>query len=197
MPIAAYVYARYYEHVAIASMGKRPKPITTPLPIVRSIVSYDPLKGDFRWKIPMDNGKKKAGDIAGTFSGNKEYRRVYIFGQDIREQRLAWFMHYGEDPGPDFLVDHKNGNSLDNRIENLRLATDRENSKNRKRGSNNTTGFKGVTKNKDGSFDARIYINEEHKYLGSFKTIELAANAYKEASIKYHGEWGRDNDLAR
>ena len=106
-------------------------------------------------------------------------------------------MHYGEDPGPDFLVDHINGNSLDNRIENLRLATDRENSKNRKRGSNNTTGFKGVTKNKDGSFDARIYIDEEHKYLGSFKTIKLAANAYKEASIKYHGEWGRDNDLAR
>ena len=167
-------------------MGKKPKPITTPLEVVRSIVDYDHLKGEFRWKIPMDNGKKKAGDIAGCFSSDKEYRRVYIFGQDIREQRLAWFMHYGEDPGPNYLVDHINGNSLDNRIENLRLATDKENSKNRKKGSNNTTGFKGVYEKKDGSFDARIYANKEYKYLGSFKTKELAANAYKEASKKYH-----------
>ena len=179
-------------------MGKRPNPITTPLSIVHQIISYDPLAGDFHWKIHMDNGKKKPGDIAGSLSGNKEYWRVYIFGQDIRGQRLAWFMHYGEDPGPKYLVDHINGNSLDNRIENLRLATDSENSKNRKKGSNNTTGEKGVyeTRQNENPFGAQIYVDGKAVKLGVFKTKELAKQAYEEASLKYHREWGRDNDLA-
>ena len=125
-------------------MGKKPVPIKTPVKIARQILDYDPTNGEFRWKIPVNNGKKKPGEIAGGFSSNRKYWRVSLMRQDIRAHRLAWYMYHGEDPGPDRLVDHINRNSLDNRIDNLRLATDAENSRNRKIGTNNTTGVKGV-----------------------------------------------------
>ena len=177
-------------------MGKKPKPILTPLDLARGMISFDPRNGKFHWKIHITNARKKPGDIAGYLSSNKEYWRINLMGQEIRAHRLAWYLHYGEDPGADLLVDHINGDSLDNRIDNLRLVTESENSKNRKKGNNNTTGFKGVYQNKDGSISARIDVNGKNKYLGSFKTVELAAKAYKEASIKYHGEFRRVEDLA-
>ena len=191
-------------------MGKKPKPITTPLSVIHSILSYDSneiiyikeldieIKGTFRWKIPMDNGKKKIGSLAGCRTGNKKYWKVHIFGQEILGHRLAWYMHHGQDPGVDFLVDHKEGKTFDNSIEFLRLATDAENSQNREIGSNNTTGFKGVylTGQKEKPYGAHIWFNGQYEKLGTFKTIEQAALAYKKASIKYHGEFRREEDLA-
>tara|TARA_R100000458_G_C8168285_1_gene169745 strand:+ start:82 stop:645 length:564 start_codon:yes stop_codon:yes gene_type:complete len=187
-------------------MGKKPKPITTPLSVIYSILNYDPdeivfiedlgieMKGTFRWKIPMDNGKKKIGSLAGCLTFNKKYWRIYIFGQEVLSHRLAWYMHHGKDPGVDFLVDHKEGDTFNNSPEFLRLATDAENSQNRKKGSNNTTGFKGVylTGQKEKPFGAHIWFNDQYKKFGPFKRIEQAALAYKKASIKYHGEFGRE-----
>ena len=93
-------------------------------------------------------------------------------------------MHYGEDPGPNRLVDHINGNSKDNRIDNLRLATDAENSRNRKLGANNTTGVKGVYK-RGNKYEARI-LDEK---IDMFDTFKEATKARKKAAAETYGDF--------
>lgn len=89
-------------------------------------------------------------------------------------------------------VDHKNGNTLDNRRENLRLATTSQNSINQKLRRDNTSGVKGVywdKKNK--KFKAQISLHGKAKSLGRFSTKEEAAYAYAVASEHLHGEFRR------
>ena len=94
-------------------------------------------------------------------------------------------------------VDHRNGNKLDNRKENLRLCTHSQNMMNRGANRRNKSGFKGVVKKGD-SWEARIAVNKIYKHLGRFPTAELASEAYKQAAIELHGEFantqGKQND---
>lgn len=76
------------------------------------------------------------------------------------------------------LVDHINGDSLDNRAVNLRLATASQNQQNRK----NVKGIQKVGK----KWYAKISANNVIHKLGSFKTEEEALQAYREAKLKYH-----------
>lgn len=93
-------------------------------------------------------------------------------------------------------VDHINGNGLDNRKQNLRLATTQENGYNRKVNKNNTSGYKGVVYHKrDKRYQCSIKINGKRIHLGYFKTAIEAAKAYNEAAIKYFGEFARLNKL--
>jgi hypothetical protein len=95
-------------------------------------------------------------------------------------------------PGDKKVVDHKNGNTLDCRKENLRICTNQENIRNQKLSRNNTSGYKGVGWDKTNrKWVARIKVNMKLISLGTYKRIEDAANAYAEASKKYHGEFGR------
>tara|TARA_R100000655_G_C2916658_1_gene181531 strand:+ start:107 stop:664 length:558 start_codon:yes stop_codon:yes gene_type:complete len=180
-------------------MGKRPKPLPS-LELCNSLFKYDPCSGLIERKIDTCNGKYKKGDIAGGPHGEagKQYWRVWVKKQGIRAHRLAWLLHYGEDPGTDFVVDHINGNRFDNSINNLRLATIAENNRNRTIGANNTSGFKGVymTRLKNKPYCARINVDGVDKYLGAFKTKGDAALAYEKASIEYHKEFRRVEDLA-
>jgi hypothetical protein len=89
-------------------------------------------------------------------------------------------------------VDHKNGNGLDNRRENLRIATHAQNMRNQGVRINNSTGFKGVSFLKEsGKWRARIHSNGKKIELGSYSTPEAAADAYKKASEQLHGEFSR------
>ncbi|MDI9407802.1 MAG: HNH endonuclease [Candidatus Pacebacteria bacterium] len=95
-------------------------------------------------------------------------------------------------PPDGFLVDHINGNGIDNRRANLRHATRAQNSRNQGIASHNTSGFKGVSIKKGAKkYRAAICIEGKMKHLGLFPTAEKAHAAYVAASLSLHGEFGR------
>lgn len=114
---------------------------------------------------------------------NNKRRRVYL-------HRLI----LGEPSGME--VDHANGDKLDNRKVNLRIATKTENRRNIGMRSNNTSGYKGVFWHKRArQWRAGICVDSKALDLGSFETPEAAAQAYNEAAKKHHGEYAWTNPL--
>jgi hypothetical protein len=92
------------------------------------------------------------------------------------------------------IVDHVNGNGLDNRKENLRVATPQQNSWNRGIRSDSRTGYKGVRYIPDrDAYSVRIQVNGQRKYLGYFKDPVEAAKAYDVAAREHFGEFARPN----
>ena len=92
------------------------------------------------------------------------------------------------------IVDHINGNTLDNRKENLRICTHKNNMQNQKTPKNNKSEYKGVYWVKENkNWRARIQVNGKKVSLGCYKNKEDAAKAYNEAAIKYFGEFARIN----
>jgi hypothetical protein len=90
------------------------------------------------------------------------------------------------------LVDHKDGNGLNNARSNLRLATNAQNTINSRRSSRNKSGYKGVSWNKENhKWYAYIKINGRNKHLGTFDTPEDAYAVYCAAAIEHHGEFAR------
>ena len=95
-------------------------------------------------------------------------------------------------PPYDLVVDHINGNKLDNRRCNLRICTQHHNSMNHSVRKNNTSGVTGVTWYKGrNKWHASIMINGKNKHLGYFNTLEEATEARKQAEIDYYGEYRR------
>lgn len=89
-------------------------------------------------------------------------------------------------------VDHINGNTLDNRRENLRLATNQQNQINSKMRKNNTSGFKGVSWcKKTGKWRARIRHEGVQKLLGFFDNKEDAAKEHDKMARQFYGEFAR------
>lgn len=86
--------------------------------------------------------------------------------------------------------DHINGNTLDNRRSNLRLATKFENMHNSRKHKNNTSEYKGVSWHKPSNkWKAQITVNRKSIYLGLFDTPEEAHQVYCDAADYYHGEF--------
>ena len=91
-------------------------------------------------------------------------------------------------------VDHRNGNGLDNRRANLRIATHGQNMRNRGLVATNSTGYKGVQYRRPGVWRARIQLDRKQLHLGQYPTPEEAAEAYNAAAIKYFGEFALLNE---
>lgn len=86
--------------------------------------------------------------------------------------------------------DHRDGNGLNNRRENLRACSDGQNKRNRCVQANNTSGFKGVSWHKQREkWRAVIEINYKQKHLGLFTTPEAAHAAYCAAASELHGDF--------
>ena len=85
--------------------------------------------------------------------------------------------------------DHINHDTLDCRRENLRISTRRQNSQNRRKGSHNKSGYKGVYWQKYVGFRAQIRVDGKLVYLGKYATAEEAYRAYCEAAQKHFGEF--------
>jgi hypothetical protein len=90
------------------------------------------------------------------------------------------------------IVDHINGDTLDNRAENLRICTNAENLRNRGKTKANKSGYKGVYKNKTG-WVAQITVNFKCTHLGTFETAALAGAAYDAAARRVHGAFAKTN----
>lgn len=114
---------------------------------------------------------------------------VMVLRVRILAHRLAWALHFGR--WPDQAIDHINGDRTDNRIANLRLATVAENTRNGKRRSTNTSGYKGVSLTENGQWRATIVAGGRQSYLGRFSTAEDAHAAYVKAASRLHGEFAR------
>ena len=89
------------------------------------------------------------------------------------------------------VVDHINGNILDNRKKNLRVVTQSQNGMNSKLSDNNTSGVAGVSKSGN-KWTAYIRLNKERIYLGIYDDFDDAVNARKKAEEKYFGEYSYD-----
>lgn len=93
-------------------------------------------------------------------------------------------------PSDDLVIDHINHNRLDNRMHNLRICTQQQNSINKSKQSNNKSGMTGVCWCKDKNrWKTRIQTNGKIKHLGYYKTKEEAIEARKQAEIEYFGEY--------
>lgn len=90
-----------------------------------------------------------------------------------------------------FVVDHIDRNGLNCQKSNLRLCTLSQNQANRGLAKNNTTGRKGVTRQRTNNrWGAKIMVDKKDIWLGTYNSIDEASQAYAEAAKKYFGEFG-------
>jgi phage pi2 protein 07 len=95
-------------------------------------------------------------------------------------------------PSKGKVIDHINGNPLDNQRSNLRICTTSQNIMNQRISRNNTSGFKGVSKTKH-RWIAEIYKNNKRHRIASFQDKHIAALAYDLWAIDLHGEYAKTN----
>lgn len=91
-------------------------------------------------------------------------------------------------------IDHIDGNGLNNRRDNLRICTSKQNRQNC-RSFHGTSKYKGVSLNRCGKWKAKIGMDDGSIYLGLFDIEEEAAIAYNEAAKKHFGEFARLNEI--
>lgn len=146
--------------------------------IAKSVFLYRP-DGTLVWKVKAAKWIKP-GDIVGTLS-NRGYICTKYKKSHYLVHRVIWLLHYKKFPNGS--IDHINGKTNDNRIQNLRDCTHRENQSNQK--IHRKGKQVGVTK-RGNMHEAQIRINGRLVYLGRFRTEKQASEKYQEAlrSIK-------------
>jgi hypothetical protein len=145
---------------------------------------FEYKNGKLYWKNcarPLFNGKE-----AGAESGHG-YRKVCVYGQQLYAHRIIYMMHYGYSPK---IIDHIDQNSNNNLIENLREATQSQNTINQSKNKQSTHGCRNVYYNKNRkTFTVYLKVNCKSKFFGSFKDLELAQLVAEEARDKYYGKF--------
>lgn len=151
---------------------------------LRQVLHYEPETGLFAWR--RARGCNKAGAAAKCKPRSHGYGMIQVDGCMYLAHRLAWLYMTGGWPPED--VDHKDRCKTNNAWSNLRAATRAQNIANTPLRKNNTTGYKGVFRNR-GRFAARITHNGAVRNLGNFATAEEASAVYQNAAREAFGEF--------
>ena len=94
------------------------------------------------------------------------------------------------------IVDHVDGNGLNNQKDNLRVCNKAQNGMNRPKQNNNTSGYKGVGWDKSrNKWKAQITLDGKNRLIGRFENLQDAARAYNNEAVKLHGEFAHLNIL--
>lgn len=147
----------------------------------REAFRYD--DGRLLWKV-----KASRNTVLGSAAGclNKGYLMVRVDGSLYGAHRIVWLLHHGSLPALD--IDHINGVGMDNRIENLRLATRSENMQNVRRAPrNNKSGLLGASFCKQRrKWTAQICVEGKRRNLGFYASAREAHRAYLAAKVRLH-----------
>lgn len=176
--------------------------------VLRQLLRYDPETGKLFWVLmefsALDAKSanaskaltaytiKNAGKEAFTCQDAKGYFRGKVLGQLFQAHRVIWKLVYGEDP---VQVDHINGDTSDNRLQNLRSCTNAQNSRNYPKANTGSSQYRGVCwVKRDRKWAARISSGHGGKIsLGNYDDEISAANAYDAAAREMHGEFATLN----
>lgn len=161
---------------------------------LRSLMTYRPDRGRFTWCV--SRGSARYGDEVGSID-REGYRRIRIGRKHYYEHRLVWLWHHGVFPR---ILDHRDRNRSNNRIENLRECHESQNAANAGRSSLNTSGYRGVYFDTDrDKWVARIRFVKDgvrHRYrIGRYDTPEEAAAQYNLHMLRHHPDFARINRL--
>lgn len=163
---------------------------------VRQFIDYDPATGEFTWRVREVKSKfdkiwntQNAGKIAGC-DAHHGYRTITIYGTRYYAHRLAYFHVTGIMPPKG--VDHKDGNTRNNRFDNLRPADQSQNRANTRASTRSTHGFKGVSIHRGtGKWQASLSVKGERVWLGLHDRLEDAVAAYNRGAAEHFGEFAR------
>ncbi|MEP3277053.1 MAG: HNH endonuclease [Stappiaceae bacterium] len=154
----------------------------------KQLLSYNQKTGTLKWKVHRA-GNARPGDRAGAVCGR--YITIQIDSLNYRAHRIAWFLRTGS--WPSCLIDHKNGDGMDNRWVNLRQATYSQNAQNRCISRRNKSGQPGVClDNETGKWLAEIGVQGKNKRLGRFQCLSDAVAVRCEAERHHFGAFARD-----
>lgn len=143
--------------------------------------------GDIFW-IVGGKGRSKKKPAGTTCSSG--YRKIIFNGKEIYAHQIIWALYSGE--WPELQIDHINRNKKDNRISNLRLATNAQNGRNLPIKKNNKSGHPGVSwDNITNKWRATIKVNYKQKNLGRYTDYNEAVGVRVAAEKKYFGEFAR------
>ena len=149
---------------------------------LREVLDYDPETGIFTWRFRQKASRgwntKHAGKRAGSVDKHDSlvYLRISIDGVDYKAHRLAWLYSYGA--WPQNQIDHRDGDGLNNRLENLRDVADALNMVNKVVYRNSPSGVSGVTWRSDrGKWLAGVHKGGKLHWIGLFTDLADAETA--------------------
>lgn len=159
-----------------------------PLPTaatVRKLFSYNKKTGELT-RLTRTARCTKIGEVAGSVwtDGFAKYRLVSVDNVQHKMHRIIWLLVTGKWPA--HVIDHINGDGVDNRWCNLRAVTAVENSRNRRLCRRNTSGCPGVWWRADNKkWRVLIRVNGRLLHLGHFEELDIAIAARKAAEVKH------------
>lgn len=135
--------------------------------------------GKLYWKV-VPSRKFKVGMEAGCFDVNDKYWKIKINYKSYRRHRLVYAFHTDEWPD---MIDHKDGDKSNDKIENLRPSNASLNTHNSSK-TWGEAGYRGVLRHRN-KWLAQIYVNGKRIYLGLSDTPEEASQKYEQYKEEY------------